>query len=283
MPELPEVETIARQLRSAVTGKRIAGVYLSGKALRRPVPGDLGASLQGRTIRSVHRRGKYLILETAPHAFWLIHLGMSGRIICAAGSTELAPHTHVSVQFTDGGEMRFCDPRRFGLMDFYRLPELEALPEVQRLGLDPLGPGFDGDRLWMELKRSRMAIKPFLLDQSRIAGLGNIYACEAIYRARIHPERRCNGLSRNEATALAREIRKILQTAIRNRGTSFSDFRDSDGEPGTHQSFLRVFQREGERCRRCRGIIHRLKQGNRSTYFCPGCQRRTPEKTKERG
>jgi formamidopyrimidine-DNA glycosylase len=272
MPELPEVETIARKLRKSISGKCIAEVYLSGKALRRPMPGDLAFLLRGRTIRSIHRRGKYLILEVEPRAFWLIHLGMSGRLFYAPEPAERPGHTHASVQFTDGGELQFCDPRRFGLMDFYQVSNLEALPEVQRLGKDPLGAGFDSDWLWPELAQSKRDLKSFLLDQQKIAGLGNIYVCEAMFRARVHPARRCNSVTRREGAALTHSIREVLQAAIRNRGTSFSDFMDSDRQLGAHQDFLQVFQREGEKCHRCRATIARMKQGNRSTYFCPRCQ-----------
>ncbi|MBZ5496435.1 MAG: bifunctional DNA-formamidopyrimidine glycosylase/DNA-(apurinic or apyrimidinic site) lyase [Acidobacteriia bacterium] len=272
MPELPEVETIACKLRSTIAGKRIAAVHLSGKALRRPIPADLASILQGRAIRSIHRRGKYLILEMEPHAFWLIHLGMSGRIFYLPSASEPPKHTHATFRFTDGGELQFCDPRRFGLMDVYQVSSLAALPELRLLGKDPLSSGFNADWLLPELAQSRREIKSFLLDQHKIAGLGNIYVCEAMFRARVHPTRRCDTFTRREAVSLARAIREVLRAAIRNRGTSFSDFMDSDGEPGAHQDFLHVFQREGEKCRRCRATIVRMRQGNRSTYYCPRCQ-----------
>jgi formamidopyrimidine-DNA glycosylase len=272
MPELPEVETIARKLRQQIIGKRIAGVCLSGKALRRPMPGDLASRLEGRTIRSIHRCGKYLILEMEPRAFWLIHLGMSGRLFYLSNPTERPKHTHAAVQFTDGGELQFCDPRRFGLMDVYLVSRLDALPEVRLLGKDPLSREFDAGWLATALAQSRREIKSFLLDQRKIAGLGNIYVCEAMFRACVHPARRCNTVTSSEAAALARAIRAVLQAAIQNRGTTFSDFIDSDGEPGAHQDFLRVFQREGEKCRRCRATIVRMRQANRSTYYCPRCQ-----------
>jgi formamidopyrimidine-DNA glycosylase len=283
MPELPEVETIARKLRKSIVGKCIAEVYLSGKALRRPMPGDLASLLRGRTIRSIHRRGKYLILAVEPRAFWLIHLGMSGRLFYTSVLAERPGHTHASVQFTDGGELQFCDPRRFGLMDFYQVSSLEALPEVQRLGKDPLGAGFDADWLWLELAQSKRDLKSFLLDQQKIAGLGNIYVSEAMFRARIHPARRCHTVTRREAAALTRSIREVLLQAIRNRGTSFSDFMDSDRQPGGHQDFLQVFQREGKKCCRCRATIARMKQGNRSTYFCPRCQDGTLDRKGKKG
>ena len=145
MPEMPEVETIARKLRRSIAGKQIAGVYLSGKTLRRPMPRDFAVLLKGRTIRSIHRRGKYLILEMEPHAFWLIHLGMSGRLVYGRKPAERSGHTHASVLFTDGGELQFRDPRRFGLMDFYQTASLETLPDIQRLGKDPLGSEFGTD------------------------------------------------------------------------------------------------------------------------------------------
>ncbi len=272
MPELPEVETIARKLRGTITGKQVAGVYLSGKTLRRPLPGDFAALLCGRTIRLIHRRGKYLILEMEPHAYWIIHLGMSGRLFYTARPANREKHTHALVRFTDGAELQFSDPRRFGLMDFCQAARLDSLPDLQRLGKDPLGSEFDSDWLWPELAKTRRDLKSFLLDQQRIAGLGNIYVCEAMYRARVNPARRCNTLTRREAAALALAIREVLVEAVRHKGTSFSDFMDSDGEPGSHQDFLRVFQREGEKCRRCHATIARMKQGNRSTYFCPRCQ-----------
>jgi len=272
MPELPEVETIARKLGGSISGKRITGVTLSGKALRRPIAGDFALRLQNRIVWAIHRRGKYLVVELRPKSFWLIHLGMSGRLRYTRLPADRLSHTHAVIQFDDGSELQYCDPRRFGLLDVYEVAGLESLPELQRLGMDPLHPKFDARKLWPELSRSRRELKSFLLDQSRIAGVGNIYACEALFRARLHPARRCSSLTRREAAALARATRQVLQAAIDHRGTSFSDFRDSDGEPGEHQDFLRVFQREGEPCRRCRATIRRLRQANRSTYFCPRCQ-----------
>ncbi len=272
MPELPEVETIVRKLRGAIIGKRVAAVSLSGKALRRPVPGDIAARLRGRTIRMVHRRGKYMILEMEPSAFWLIHLGMSGRLFCSAGPVERVKHTHATIRFDDGWELQYRDPRRFGLMDVAEGKDPSAFSEIRNLGKDPLGPEFEKHWLSLELAKTRRDLKSFLLDQRKIAGLGNIYVCEALYRARLHPARRCNTLTLTDAGVLARSIRAVLAAAIINRGTSFSDFADADGEPGNHQNFLHVFFREGQRCRRCHAVILRMRQSNRSSYFCPGCQ-----------
>jgi formamidopyrimidine-DNA glycosylase len=282
MPELPEVETIARKLRSDLTGKRVAAVILSGKSLRRPLPADFAARLVNRTIRAIHRRGKYLIVEMRPHAFWLIHLGMSGRLSYRSGTAKRPRHTHATICFAGGGELQYFDPRRFGLMDLHETPGLEELPEVRQLGKDPLTSKIAASWLRQELVRTRRDIKSFLLDQHRIAGVGNIYASEVLFRARLHPLRRCNTLSPAEAAALARVTREVLQAALDHRGTSFSDFRDSDGAPGEHQDFLQVFQREGEKCRRCFAIIRRLRQGNRSTYYCPCCQKKVPGGTRKR-
>lgn len=270
---MPEVETIARKLRATIVGKRIAAVRLSGLSLRRPIARGFAAVLSGRVIRRIHRRGKYLIAELEPRAFWLIHLGMSGRVFYFAGSGGNVRHTHATIRFTDDSEVQYRDHRRFGLLAAYELSSLEEIPEVRSLGIDPLGPGLTAEWLWRRLKASRREVKSFLLNQRQIAGLGNIYVCEALFKAGIRPRRRCFAMTRTEAAGLSRAIGNVLREAVRNRGTSFSDFVDSDGELGYQQNYLKVFQREGEKCRRCGGIIRRLHQGNRSSFFCPGCQK----------
>lgn len=273
MPEMPEVETIARQLRRRIVGRAVREVRLSGKALRRPVEESFAGTLVGRRISRVHRRGKYLILELKPRAYFLIHLGMSGRVLHRSRAEDPAPHTHAIIQLSDGSLLSYQDPRRFGLLAAYEVRRICDIPELERLGKDPLSAAFDGEWLWPLISGSRCDIKAFLLDQRRIAGLGNIYVCEALFRARIHPARRCHRLSRKEVGSLVGAIRKVLRTAVRNQGTTFSDFTASDGEPGSNQRLLRVFQREGRKCRRCGALIRRLRQGNRSSYYCPGCQK----------
>jgi formamidopyrimidine-DNA glycosylase len=273
MPEMPEVETIARKLRRTIIGKRVSEVHLSGLPLRRPIPGTFAALLPGRTIRKIHRRGKYLIAEMDPRAFWLIHLGMSGRIFFFPGAGNSARHTHATIRFTDETELQYRDHRRFGLLAVYEASRLGEIPEIRALGCDPMGSNFNGDWLWPQLKKSSRQIKSFLLDQRKIAGLGNIYVLEALFHARLRPTRRCNAISRRGAGDLARAVKEVLRQAIRNHGTSFSDFMDSDGELGYYQNHLSVFQREGESCRRCGSVIRRLIQGNRSSFFCPGCQK----------
>lgn len=272
MPEMPEVETIARGLRKSIVGKCVTGAQLSGKPLRRPVAGDFAVSLRGRKVRDVHRLGKYLILEMEPVAWWLIHLGMSGSISYPADPVSTAAHTHARVRFSDSTELHYRDPRRFGLLAVYPFPRLDQIPELKSLGIDPLTSRIKVDRFWEMLRRSTQEVKSFLLDQRKIAGVGNIYASEALFHARIHPARRCCTLTREDAAHLIEGVRKALRAGLKHNGTTFSDFVRADGVPGENQKYLNAFQREGERCRRCLSSITRLRQGNRSTYFCPHCQ-----------
>lgn len=274
MPEMPEVETLARKLRRTVVGKRVEAVHLSGLPLRKPIADTFVSKLQGRTIRKIVRRGKYLIAEMDPKAYWVIHLGMSGRLLYHDRAQEYADakHTHAIVRFGDSSELEYRDPRRFGLLAAYEVGRLRMIPEIRSLGMDPLRSGFNAKWLWPMLQKSRQEIKSFLLDQRRVAGLGNIYVCESLFLARIHPARRCCTLGSEETVRLIGAIRKVLKTAIRRHGTTFSDFVDSDGKPGSNQNFLMVFQRVGENCYHCRMPIKRMRHGNRSSFYCAGCQ-----------
>jgi formamidopyrimidine-DNA glycosylase len=272
MPEMPEVETIVQQLRKTILGKCIVEVRLSGLPLRKPIAPTFPAKLCGRTIRKIMRRGKYLVAELEPKAFWLIHLGMSGRILYHATASAAANHTHAVFQFSDSTESEYRDPRRFGLLAAYEVLRPGQVPELRFLGKDPLGSGFTPGWLLPLLQKSQQEIKSFLLDQRKIAGLGNIYACESLFMAQIHPARRCFTLNSEDASRLVAAIRKVLRTAVKNNGTSFSDFRDSDGKRGNNQSFLTVFQKEGEACIRCGAPVRRMRQGNRSSFYCSNCQ-----------
>jgi formamidopyrimidine-DNA glycosylase len=269
---MPEVETLARQLRKTVVGKIIVEVRLSGLPLRRPIPDTFVPTLKGRTIRKIVRRGKYLILVLDPKAYWLIHLGMSGRILHQAQKPDVNKHTHVVVRFRDNTELAYRDHRRFGLMAAYEVQRFNLIPEVRALGMDPLGPDFKVQKLWPLLQKSHQEIKSFLLDQRKIAGLGNIYVCESLFRARIHPARFCFAVGFEETKHLVESIQSVLKAAIRNKGTTFSDFAHSDGRSGRNQHFLMVFQREGERCSHCNAPIRRIRQGNRSSFYCSHCQ-----------
>ncbi len=272
MPEMPEVETLARKLRKTVVGKCVTEVRLSGLPLRKPISENFASRLQGRTIRKILRRGKYLLAEMNPKAYWLIHLGMSGRILYHLKESVAAKHTQAIIRFSDSTELEYRDHRRFGLLAAYEVSRPGLIPEIRSLGMDPLCAGFNGKWLWPLLRKSRQDIKSFLLDQRKIAGLGNIYACESLFLARIHPTRRCFTLDPKETTYLIGAIRKVLQSAIRHKGTSFSDFMDTDGKPGDNQDYLMVFQREGENCCKCQAPIQRIRQGNRSSFCCAHCQ-----------
>ena len=269
---MPEVETLARKLRKTVVGKRVKEVFLSGLPLRKPISKSFASKLQGRTIHKISRRGKYLLAEMNPKAYWLIHLGMSGRILYHLQGNAATKHTHAIIRFSDATELEYRDHRRFGLLALYEVLRPGMIPEIRSLGMDPLGAGFNGKWLWPLLQKSQQDIKSFLLDQRKIAGIGNIYACESLFFAQIHPARRCFTMSPEETAHLVGAIRKVLKAAIRHNGTSFSDFLDSDGKPGNNQDYLMVFQREGEKCYRCRGPIQRMRQGNRSSFYCAACQ-----------
>jgi formamidopyrimidine-DNA glycosylase len=272
MPEMPEVETIARQLRKTLLGKRIVEVKLSGLPLRKPVAKNFPSMVCGRTIANIHRRGKYLLVELTPQAFLLIHLGMSGRLLYLEGASQNIKHVHAAFRFSDSTVLEYRDPRRFGLLSACEAAAIEKIPELPNLGMDPLDRRFSGKRLESFLRMSRRTIKDFLLDQRIVAGLGNIYVCEALFEARIHPMRRCHTVTLDEACSLAESIQKVLRMAIKNNGTSFSDFLGADGKRGGNQEFLAVFQKEDSPCIRCKTLIRRIHQGNRSSFFCPKCQ-----------
>lgn len=277
MPELPEVETIVRGLGPVLTGRRVVGVWGSGLPLRlaRPVPiKSLQALCARRRITRVRRLGKYILLDleadVAGGAGVAIHLGMSGRLRVQATTEARAAHTHVVWKLDGGDELRFVDPRRFGWVGVGT--PLADLPELAALGPDPLT-HLDQGGLAALLAGVRAPIKAFLLDQRRIAGLGNIYVCEALHRAGIHPATPAGRLRRH-ASALLAAVQQSLESGIANRGTSLRDYVDASGAPGDNFVALLVYGREGEPCRRCGTAIKRRVDAARSTFFCPRCQRR---------
>jgi formamidopyrimidine-DNA glycosylase len=276
MPELPEVETVRRHLQRRVPGRIVRSVWISGKPLRKPISRGFSASFQDGRFTRVRRIGKFLYLDWESRdgrtdRSLLAHLGMTGRFVHRRpGPEELPPHTHAAWTFEDGSSLLFCDARRFGLLQWVAR---DRRPD--NVGLDPTESPLSGVWLWAELKKSRAPIKAFLLDQRRIAGLGNIYACEALFRAGISPRRRSLRLTASEADRLAEAIRSVLAEAVRYRGTTLSDFRDLDDRPGDYGSALHVYDREGQPCGRCQTGIRRLVQSGRSTFYCPRCQRAT--------
>jgi formamidopyrimidine-DNA glycosylase len=271
MPELPEVEWVARTLRPRLVGRRITAVETSGKKLRRPVERDKLKKLAvGAAVQAVHRTGKYLLIELSSGATLVSHLGMTGWYLFAKPEAAREKHTHVVFTLDSGLELRYTDHRRFGILRVYPTPQVRASPELAILGVDPLEPGFTVEYLREQLKATRRDVKTFLLDQTRIAGVGNIYACEALFLARISPRKKT---SRVDAEKLHAAVQKVLRSGIANRGTSFSDYVDAEGAAGENQDSLHVYGREGQPCRVCSSVIRRLVQGARSTFYCPKCQR----------
>ena len=281
MPELPEVETVVRGLQDALPGRNIIGIRL-GKTDFIDDPVALGESLPGMRIASVERIGKFIHLQLAPNAaappkgagpsnapsHLIVHLGMTGRLVVRDAGEPAPPHTHVFFELDDGRELRYTDIRRFGqmlLLDDAKVAELRS-----RLGEDALTISPEEFRRRLAGRRAR--IKALLLDQSVLRGVGNIYADESLWRARLHPARLAAKLTQEEIDRLRNCVRRVLGDAIRLRGSSISDFVDSDGQPGGYQRWHRVYAREAKPCYRCKTIIRRVIVAGRSSHFCPRCQ-----------
>jgi formamidopyrimidine-DNA glycosylase len=275
MPELPEVETVRRGLERALVGARVESLWSSGMPLRllRPIPRrELEAASRGRRVESVRRLAKYLLVDFERGGVIVVHLGMTGRLGVVAAEAPRAPHTHLVWSLDDGRELRFVDARRFGYVGTAARGREREVPELALLGIDPLSGELE--RLGELLRDCRRPLKAFLLDQSRVAGLGNIYASEALFEARIHPAARTDRLAPRRVVALRNAIVTVLKRGIQNRGTTFSSYVDADGREGNNQRSLRVYGREGEECaRRDGGRIRRVVTQARSTFYCPICQR----------
>ncbi|HEY3217139.1 MAG TPA: bifunctional DNA-formamidopyrimidine glycosylase/DNA-(apurinic or apyrimidinic site) lyase [Candidatus Eisenbacteria bacterium] len=275
MPELPEVETVRRLLDSTVRGRTIRAVRLSGLDLRQPLPTSLPRVLRGRTITSVGRHGKYLLIGLDGGLTLLSHLGMSGRwLLHPEGPVRSLPHVHVRIRFDDGAELWFQDTRRFGLLRAVRTERLNEDPLLALLGPDPIASPPSGESLRALGRRARVSMKNFLMDQRRVAGVGNIYASEILHRAGVDPRRRASALSLAEWDAVARQTTQVLEEATERLGTTFRSFRTPWNEPGGYGEQLRVYDRAREPCRRCGTPIRRIVQNQRSTFFCPSCQGR---------
>lgn len=274
MPELPEVETIKKSLESLVTGLSFTEVDLiTPKIVRFPVPQEFIDNLTGKKIKRIGRRGKYLLLHLDDNMTLAIHLRMTGRLVYAPPEARPSKHTHAVFRLSNGFGLYYSDMRRFGRMALMETGRLDAWPGLRDLGLEPLDEGFTRDFLKKELKRRRTRIKPLLLDQTFIAGLGNIYADEALHRARINPEKSAANLSAREIARLYNAIREVLEEGIANRGTSFKDYVDGLGQMGSNQETLRVYNREGKPCHSCGMPVSRIRLGGRSSYYCPKCQK----------
>ncbi len=287
MPELPEVETVLRGLEPVLTGRILVHVNQRRPDLRWPFPERFAERLTGRRVMGLGRRSKYLLIGLDGGETWIIHLGMSGRILVGEpprgdlvgefhhASPAPGKHDHVIITTDQGNVVTYNDARRFGLMDLWPTADLENHKLLAGLGPEPLGNAFNGAALAASLADKRTPIKAALLDQRIVAGLGNIYVSEALHRARVSPKRLAGTLARPRIDRLAGEIVATLNDAIAAGGSSLRDFRRADGELGYFQHSFRVYDREGEACPTagCPGTIRRIVQSGRSTFHCPKCQR----------
>ena len=274
MPELPEVETVVQGLHLPLLGRRLDKVDQRRRDLRFPLPPRFAARLQGRRIVRLARRAKFILAHLDNGTVWLTHLGMSGRLYVRDDAAwSPGPHDHVVITTDQGRKVVFQDHRRFGFMDLVSESGLERHRMLRDLGPEPLGNAFNGDVLSQALAGRRTPIKAALLDQKNVAGLGNIYVCEALYRARISPRRLARSVAGARAERLVPAIRSVLEDAIAAGGSSLRDYVQVSGELGYFQHDFDVYGREGEACRRCGGAIRRIVQSGRSTFYCGGCQR----------
>lgn len=296
MPELPEVETVRRGLEPAMEGARFIKVEVHRGDLRWPLAKDFRQRLEGKTVNGIGRRAKYLLVDLSSDDVLLMHLGMSGSFNVFDGQahrdkrespgnyyherSQHVAHDHVVFHMSSGAVVTFNDPRRFGSMKIVPRKNLEAEPLLNRLGPEPLDNEFDAAMLAHACKGKKTSLKAALLDQRVVAGLGNIYVCEALYRARLSPKRQAStiasrsGAPSERAERLVESIKAVLQQAIRDGGSTLRNHRLTDGELGMFQHHFRVYDREGEKCPTpgCGGIVKRIVQSGRSTFYCPSCQ-----------
>jgi len=274
MPELPEVETVCRGLEGHLVGRRLIKVTQRRDKLRWPLPDNFAARLEGRTIQRLYRRAKFILADLDDGWVWMTHLGMSGRMFIHAGpAPNPGKHDHGLLQTDAGGTVVFQDYRRFGMMDLVPAKDLDNHRLLRDLGPEPLGNEFNGIVLSNALRGRRTPIKSALLDQKVVAGLGNIYVCEALFRTGISPRRLAASVAGRRAERLVPAIRDVLTQAIAKGGSTLRDYVQASGELGYFQHEFAAYGREGEPCIECRQPIKRLVQAGRSTFYCSRCQR----------
>jgi formamidopyrimidine-DNA glycosylase len=275
MPELPEVETVCRGLAKTLTGARITEMHQHRADLRMALPQNLPARLKGRRVEAIRRRAKYILIDLDNGESLLMHLGMSGRMVLAANDIKpAAKHDHLVFHFDNGITLRFNDPRRFGLCDFVRTSELEQHKLLRHVGVEPLGHDLTAKTLTAKFKGKKTSIKAALLDQRLIAGIGNIYASEALFHAGISPKRQAGRCTPGQIAKLVPAIKKVLRAAIAAGGSTLRDYVQADGELGYFQHRFAVYGREGKPCPGCSckgkdGGIRRVTQSGRSSFYCP--------------
>lgn len=270
MPELPEVETTRRGIEPYLVGQRVTRVIVRERRLRWPIPEDLDVRLSGQRIEAVERRAKYLLIK-AEAGTLIAHLGMSGSLRLVDAELPHGKHEHVDIVLESGMALRYTDPRRFGALLWSNDPLSHTL--LASLGPEPLGDEFDGDRLFRMSRGRSMAVKPFIMDNAVVVGVGNIYASEALFAAGIDPRRAAGTVSRARYLKLAEEIRRILACAIERGGTTLRDFVGGDGKPGYFQQELFVYGRGGEFCKNCGSTLRETRLGQRASVHCIRCQR----------
>lgn len=270
MPELPEVETTMRALSARLIGRRLTDLVQRRADLRFPLPERLGERLQGRTLVGFGRRAKYILCYLDDGQALLLHLGMSGRLLF--DGAPCGPHEHLTFGFDDGAKLRFVDPRRFGMLDLWPAAALAQHRWLAHLGLEPLEAGFDGRTLAQVLADRRSTLKVALMDQRLVVGVGNIYASESLFRARLSPTRAAGSLGPRQAQRLAAAVRTVLLAAIDAGGSSLRDYVQSNGELGNFQRAFQVYDRAGDPCTICHDPVLRIVQAGRATFWCARCQ-----------
>ncbi|MFN4164897.1 MAG: bifunctional DNA-formamidopyrimidine glycosylase/DNA-(apurinic or apyrimidinic site) lyase [Ferrovibrio sp.] len=274
MPELPEVETTRRGLALKLEGRRIARIEARRPDLRFPLPKNFAKSIQGRRVEALERRAKYILIRLEGGLVWIIHLGMSGRMVLRAGwPNDIGPHDHVIFATDEGWAATFNDARRFGMMDLVPADKLAGHRLLAGLGPEPLDDAFTPAVLAAALKGKKTPMKAALLDQTVVAGLGNIYVCEALFRAGIDPKRLAGSVKPDKLAKLVPAIKAVLREAIKAGGSSLRDYVQSDGELGYFQTRFRVYDHEGDPCQACAAPIKRIVQSGRSTFYCGRCQK----------
>lgn len=271
MPELPEVETTRRGIEPHIKDRQVSEVIVRHHQLRWPVPRGLKARLAGHRVQSVSRRAKYLLLGF-DHGTLILHLGMSGSLRIVDGALPAEKHDHVDIVFDNGKVLRLTDPRRFGCV-LWTKDDPQQYELLADLGPEPLSDAFDGAYLFQRSRGRKGTIKQFIMDGKIVVGVGNIYASESLFLSGINPKRIAGKISRERYDKLAKAIKEVLAAAIAQGGTTLRDFVGGDGKPGYFAQQLNVYGREGEPCRVCGTAIRQLVQGQRSSYYCPNCQR----------
>lgn len=273
MPELPEVESLRQKLAPQILGSQIQNLKLRRKDLRFVIPPSLSKEIAQSRVMALKRRSKYLLLETDAGKTWIIHLGMSGRFFFADPKLVFDKHDHVIVNWQDGRQMRFRDPRRFGMMDWVATKNLDQHPWLVNLGIEPLSEQFNPKSLLAFCEKSAAPIKTSLMNAKHVVGIGNIYASESLFLAKIAPNRLSKSLNPVEAKVLCAAIKTILQKSIDVGGSSIRDYVDSAASPGLYQLQLSVYGRDGKVCHGCGSTILHLTQAGRSSFYCPICQK----------